>query len=292
MSKEKSINIVYDSKWTKRIGKVIETKIEVNFEEFPTSGWRLIEKDSEGNIIDNSIVFQYDALNDITLSCGILAVYLKGENNSPRRYFELLLDDKAIKFEPAIVIEDENLMWEDELGYKIVTPVCTYIYHKECGGFASLLDNEGNDWISYRNYGGSDGAYRGIPNLVFTSIGGTFHPGRLGCSSEIICRGPIKVSIVSTSAQWGFKVRWDIYPEYATMTVLECSIGYWFLYEGTPGGNFDEENDYLVLANGETKPANEIWHGYGIPWLIFADSKTDRGLFVILKIHIGPWSKT
>lgn len=67
------------------------------------------------------------------------------------------------------MLEDDALMWEDELSYVIKTPICKYIYHKDCGGFASIIDNDGNDWISYHNYGGSDGKYRGIQKCVVES---------------------------------------------------------------------------------------------------------------------------
>ena len=275
------IEIVYDSKWCKRIGRVFETKIKVNLSDSKKENWRLVEKDEKGTIIDNSLPFQYDPLNESALSSGILSVYLEGESIKPRRYFTLLLDGKNSGIEKLVWIKKDDLAWEDEAAYEIITPLCRYIFHKDCGGFAGIIDNDGNDWISYHNSGGSDGAYRGIPNMIFTPQGGTFHPGSPGCSTEILSRGPIKVTLLSESSYFGVKVKWDIYPEYATMTVVESSINYWFLYEGTPGGRLEEGADYMVLPTGEMKKASESWHGYGIPWIIFADGNTDRGLFLI-----------
>ena len=51
--------------------------------------------------------------------------------------------------------------------FVIQTPLATFIYHKEGGGFSHLIDVDGNDWIGYAPGVGPAGEYRGIPNMVF-----------------------------------------------------------------------------------------------------------------------------
>jgi len=77
--------------------------------------------------------------------------------------------------------ETQGITVEELAGYqgqaslRIVALAATYVYHKQGAGFASLVDPDGRDWISYRSQGGSDGQYRGIPNLIHPE--GGFHPG-------------------------------------------------------------------------------------------------------------------
>ena len=55
--------------------------------------------------------------------------------------------------------------------------------------------------------------------------------------------------------------RWDVFPYYARLTVLEMRTPYWFLYESTPGGNpggqLDEDGDYCVRSDGTRTPLSE-----------------------------------
>ena len=86
-----------------------------------------------------------------------------------------------------------------------------------------------------------------------------------------------------------WKTRWDIYPEYATMTLLKKGPEpYWILYEGTPGGEFNE-NDYWVRSDGTReimKPyhlSKNQWTGH-LPspkWVYFGDYQLERVLYYI-----------
>ena len=84
------------------------------------------------------------------------------------------------------------------------------------------------------------------------------------------------------------KCQWDIFPNYARMTVLTMRTPYWFLYEGTPGGKLDMDSDYCVRpggANGIKTLVSEKWDGdiqmeneQG-EWLYFGDG--NRVLYLI-----------
>jgi CubicO group peptidase (beta-lactamase class C family) len=47
--------------------------------------------------------------------------------------------------------------------FQVETPSATYVYGKKGAGFASILDKDGRDWISYRPGGKAKGEYRGLP---------------------------------------------------------------------------------------------------------------------------------
>src|SRR5438093_5234772 len=47
--------------------------------------------------------------------------------------------------------------------FKVETPTVTYIYGKEGAGFASIIDKDGHDWVSYHPVDLAKGEYRGLP---------------------------------------------------------------------------------------------------------------------------------
>src|SRR6266850_1794442 len=57
----------------------------------------------------------------------------------------------------------ETTLLDDMECFKIETPAATYFYGRRGAGFASILDPEGHDWISYRHGHKALGEYRGLP---------------------------------------------------------------------------------------------------------------------------------
>src|SRR5450759_3198068 len=57
----------------------------------------------------------------------------------------------------------EAMLHDDMDCFKVETPTATYLYGKRGAGFASILDKDGHDWISYRPGGKARGEYRGLP---------------------------------------------------------------------------------------------------------------------------------
>ncbi|MFW6154752.1 MAG: hypothetical protein ACOC95_06005 [Planctomycetota bacterium] len=165
--------------------------------------------------------------------------------------------------------------------FRIDTPAATWYYHKAGAGFASLIDPDGRDWIGFRPTGGSDGAYRGIPNLVHPA--GYFHPGGDACESRIVDAGGDRVLIESTAEGGRWAVRWEITTLWAHLTVLAAPEPYWFLYEGTPGGRLDEANDFCLRARGLRTTAGEAWdETLAHPkWVAFGSPAAGRSLILV-----------
>lgn len=132
--------------------------------------------------------------------------------------------------------------------YVIQTKGITYYYDIAGGGFSRMIDNYGNDWISFKQITsdypqGAAGTFRGIPNMVFQGEdNGAGHPGFNRCRSWFENR---KLYSESLNGKW--KWRWSFFDHHAVLEVLKTdpSRKYWFLYEGSPGGKFSPANHYL-----------------------------------------------
>ncbi len=262
----------------------------------PASFW-LAETSAKGKIVNEHIPFQFDKtanFNAVNKAEGTLTFLLTGKTKSKTtRYFRLYFDEKSQEipvFEKQVHIENIG-EYEGEETYKISTPTAEYYYHITSAGFASLMDKDGNDWITFHPNEepekGEEGRYRGIPNVAPIN----YHPGRPEGKkpSEIIAEGPLKISLLTESEDGQWKAKWDIYPDYATMTLLEKGDApYWILYEGTPGGEFNVK-DYWVRSDGTREVmepyhmSKNQWTGH-LPspkWVYFGDQALERVLYYI-----------
>lgn len=182
---------------------------------------------------------------------------------------------------PATVRAVDHVQHQGQSSIEVTTPVGRYVFHKKGGGFASLFDISGHDWISYRPFGGSEGRHRGIPNLVYPE--GYFHPGNDGCQSTLLAAGPLHASIRSESVDGKWACRWDVFPAFTRLTVERAAGTYWFLYEGTPGGELNEVNDWMWRSDGTRLGLGERWDG-PLPepeWVAFTSQVARRSLYVV-----------
>lgn len=240
------------------------------------------EVDGSGNIIDENVPFQIESTSPFHKEMSLVFL-VKG--NTPKgisRVFKVVKSDlKSPRYEKKVVARD-GIEHEGQDSIKIESTNAVYLYHKKGSAFASMIDREGNDWISYHPFGGSDGKYRGIPNLVHPEVHLHPGPGSEGDRSVILQSGPVRVRIKSDTGDGLWSCVWDIYPEFARLTVLKCGHPYWFLYEGTPYGRLSEETNYYVTSDGSEKPASEKF-AKSLPkpkWIYFGDISTSRFLYL------------
>ena len=244
---------------------------------------RLVEVDPKHDqlVVDADVPFQFDY--DEVRQTGWLIFLLNGLTPArTTRYFQLCIGDaRPSSAKVPIVQLIDNVDYQEQKSYKIMTPKATYYYHKYGAGFASMIDQDGYDWLSFRPSGGSDGKYRGIPNLVYPE--GFFHPGGTALTSHIISQGLLKLKLFSETKDQKWACTWEVYPTYARLTVLRVDHPYWFLYEGTPGGQLDEANDYIVRSDGVRTSAAERWDvRLSEPrWLYFGAGNANRVLYLI-----------
>lgn len=185
-------------------------------------------------------------------------------------------------------LKTDRLEHEGQASIRVATPMGTWIYHEKGAGFASLIDADGRDWISYHPKGGSDGKFRGIPNLVHPE--GHFHPGYTGCTTKIAAEEDGRVRLESRSKDGKWASRWDILPDRAVLTVVKADKPYWFLYEGTPGGEIDGKLDvadgFCLRSDGTRTPLAEKWSGDiagdgKTEWVAFGNTRSGRTLLLI-----------
>jgi hypothetical protein len=249
---------------------------------------RIVEVDGAGRVIAADVPFQFElspAEGHGRPRSGRVVLLMQGvtQKETSRKYhvyFGAGKPSQPAAVKPRLEVVD-GVAHEGQESYKIVTHNAIYYYHKAGAGFASLIDMDGNDWLSFHPWGGSDGKYRGIPNLVHPE--GYFHPGGARCTSHLVHSGSLKATIASQSLDGRWACMWEIYPDSARLTVLTADKPYWFLYEGTPGGKLDLDADYCIRAPGKPTPASEKWDEV-LPqpeWVMFGDGKRKRVLYLV-----------
>jgi hypothetical protein len=244
-------------------------------------------------IVDDDVPFQFDRANDYDPTgnaAGTLIILLTGataagETRRYHVYFDVVGRDLAL---PDFANRVTSATITDAYGYetlRIGNDDGTYYYHKTGGGFSSLIDADDEDWISWNPTPKGAGDFRGIPNMVHPNDGGYFHPGRAGVETVWMRRGPLKVSFRSNSLDGLWSTQWEVYPNYARLTVLKAPTTklYWLLYEGTPGGQLDLATDLVVRSDGTTTTAGESWTGDlpGEEWVFFADPALGRSFYTV-----------
>jgi len=242
----------------------------------------VVEVSRVGRLIDKQTPFQFDPIGG---RGGTVTILLTGTTKPGAiRCYELRCRQAGKPFtvrpvRPRVELADD-FEYKGQDSFRIVTPSAWWYYHKQGAGFAGLEDRDGKDWIGYRPTGGSDGKYRGIPNLVHPE--GYFHPGGKKCRSRLVSSGPLKVIIDSQSLDKKWACRWEVCHAWARLTVLKAAGPYWFLYEGTPGGKLDADADCCITSAGKSTPAAKRWTG-DLPapeWVCFGDAKCKRALWL------------
>jgi len=172
--------------------------------------------------------------------------------------------------------------------FVVRTRSATYWYDRAGGGFSRLLDADGRDWISFRREpwnqtpAAAASSYRGIPNFVFgAGESGAGHPGFSHCVS--VQAGE---SIITTSRSGNYRWIWTFFEDHARVTVERAGpAGYWFLYEGTPGGSYAPKNWYWGHdRQGPLREMPDFLKGErsvgAIRWVYFGDDRSPRVLLL------------
>lgn len=193
----------------------------------------------------------------------------------------------------ALVTITDNATDEGRPCFKIETDFATYYLQKQNGGFSSLVDKDGNDWIDFHENicgGGGVGArgcFRGIPNLVYPD--NIMHPGY---NTATVTKGKVtadKATFKVKAKSNAIEATYDIYPTHVTLTVTKATKKYWFLYEGTPGGSLEPKTDFYVYPTASSvirancsvtrKPLAPLPKAK--EWTYFCDKGQKRALFLI-----------
>jgi len=308
LEKPHAIGLWWDTQWRYRVPVTVNAngaprinkpvEVSLNFTQllaaangsgtFDPASLRVLEVDNIGNLLNATVPFQFDPVPEYdatTNAAGTLTFIMTGSTAAAAArdyhiYFDLTGRGFTAPIFPDQVTLTEDVIDEEQLSYEIQNQSATYFYQKEGAAFSSVLDLSGNDWISYTTTIGAGGSYRGIPNMIYPE--GDFHPGSEAATSQIMAQGPLKITIHSVTNDSKWEALWEIFPDYARMTLLKAEQEYWFLYEGTPGGALEDINDIVVRSDGTETPATSSWEGDlpGQEWLYFGDKALNGSLFL------------
>jgi len=178
--------------------------------------------------------------------------------------------------------------------FRIETAFATFLYDTAGGGFSSILDPDGADWIAYRDEpwgeypASAASAFRGLPNLVFGGEdSGAGHPGHARCRSTIVSDNRIHTTTLSGRWAW----TWSFHENCAELIIEKSDPAhpYWFLYEGPAGGRWDPANTFWGSDQGGPDSAAPDFYAGDIRfghfrWLYFG-TKTSRHTLWIAQIE-------
>lgn len=303
-----SLSIEVNAKGNNRFGQPVEVRLSHEqwhaFAAKPATV-QLAEVDLTGRVIDSELPFQVDSISghsgddDSTENAVILTFIMDGETPRGQSRFFLLYGSigteatKTAQDGRALVQVADDVEHEGQPSIQVSTTdekgqtVVTYLYHKQGCGFASIVDRDGKDWIGYSTAKGHLGEYRGIPNLGWDALppdNGFGHPGYTTGESQIIRDGPVVVTIHSRSQNRLWECFWDIYPTFARLTVTKVPQDrtYWFLYEGTPGGELLDDDFSVRSGNEKSSLADEWGHDLANPeFAAFTSRKANRTLLLV-----------
>lgn len=186
----------------------------------------------------------------------------------------------------APVRVSETTLFGDLDCFRIETPAATYVFGKRGAGFASILDPQGRDWISYRHGGRSAGEYRGLPKsgqpVKYFHCGygyGQYKTDNV-FTTTVTKREAGHVRLRAETKNGDAACEWDFFATHATMTLLNIPGRYWFLYEGTPGGALDAEEDFVLRPHGHRTMLDRPW-AEPVPWVIFGAKESPHGLLLV-----------
>ncbi len=188
----------------------------------------------------------------------------------------------------------EEIAYKGTDHFRIETENATWYLEKQSGGFSSVLDKSGTDWIQFRK---SDSVsvpesaasdFRGLPNLVHRGKqSGIGHPGFDKCTSTLLNDS----TILTESKNSNYAFTWTFHQEYAEFKLLraDTSRNYWFLYEGTIGGHFKPADHLCFTDQGFQAEKPPISGGNYIAdnfqWVAFGDVSSSQLFFVK---HLNP----
>ena len=184
----------------------------------------------------------------------------------------LLASSGAFSSVCAQVIEESQ--FQNRPHYEIRTHTAIWMLDRAGGGFSSIIDSSGVEWIGFKPGDGivpesAASDFRGMPNLVFRGKdNGAGHPGFEQCISVQTAENQITCS--SVSGLWKWKYTFSNEDVHLEILQTDSSRAYWFLYEGIPGGRFDPLNQYWgnnvdgkrkdAPAIGSAETANGNWN--------------------------------
>lgn len=257
---------------------------------FDPNSIRVVEVDDAGNVVDDAVPFQFDPgpnYDPVSNAVGTLVWQLTSVTNAgvARQYHAYF--DKTYKSIPAAPVVPQitrsDVTDEGFPAYRfdLADDSVWYFHPADGGGWSSIVDADGNDWVAWNPAEGAQGDFRGIPNAVKPPAG-YFHPGRSGkTKTTIVNEGPLRITMEVRAKDNSWISVWEMYPTYGEFEMTRANVRFWFQYEGLPGGEMDA-SDFIQRSDGVTVPIDGEFESDlpGQEWMYAADGTDDRSLFI------------
>jgi hypothetical protein len=257
---------------------------------FDPNSIRVIEVDAAGAVIDASVPFQFErgtGYSAASNAVGSLVWELSGTTppGASRRYFvyfdKLSKSIPAVSFAPRLTRSVTTDQGFPAYRFDLEDGSDWYFHHADGGGFSSIVDRDGNDWIGWSTATGTAGNFRGYPNAAGPPVD-NFHPGRAGKTvTTILAEGPLRITFQTRSSDSAWIAIWHMYPTHSEFTMTRANSLYWVLYEGVPGGTIDS-GDFVHRSDGVTTPSTGTFEADlpGEEWMFAADPAVNRSFFM------------
>ena len=204
--------------------------------------------------------------------------------------FLIVLGATVLTTTTASAVEISSTQHLGREHWQVKTEAATYLFDPIAGGFSSIFDQQGNDWVAYNDPASADYpagaafAYRGLPNLIHGGEdGGAGHPGFAHCESRII--GDRRIHSRTLSGKWEWV--WTFAEDHARLSILRADPdrAYWFLYEGPVGGRY--ELSTTIWGSSQSGPSqdhpdfykNETRFEY-YRWLYFCSGDSEQTFWI------------
>jgi hypothetical protein len=192
--------------------------------------------------------------------------------------------DAAADASTAIVVRDEVVFDQIDC-FRVETSTATYVLGKKGAGIVSIFDADGRDWIGYKPEGKAKGEYRGMPKcgqpVKFFHCGYSYgqYPTENVFVTQVTEQSAQRVRIDSVTRDGKSACYWVFEPTRATFTITRIDRPtFWFLYEGTPGGVLDPQDDYVIRPDGTKTTLDTPWSQV-VPWVCFGCKESKRGFW-------------
>jgi hypothetical protein len=241
-----------------------------------------------GIVLDNDVAHQYID--------GVLTIAPKGSTLAGEwRHFVLTFRETSPDAPSANTALSESRVRvasttdEGQPAHRVGTDQAAFVIQEHGASLSSLLDVDGHDWIAYHaepddQPTGAKSIFRGVPNFPFPE--GHFHPGFESSDAVVVSAGPLRAVIRCSSkdGKWAYEL--TIYPTHIRHVVTKADRAFWWLYEGTPGG---EDHDgrcqnFRVHRNGHPESAGDVswemvsadtaWAAFRVPGMGTAFGRT------------------
>ncbi len=179
---------------------------------------------------------------------------------------------------PAGAVTVSDTTDEGQNVYKISTPRADWYLQKKAGAFSSVVDAGGVDWVGWHPKDVAAqfaGEYRGIGQLNDH----WFHPDKdvdaTNTNMTVQSTGSMKATFQGSTN--GYTQKIEVYPTFTRSTFTATGADpWWFLYEGTPGGDSaiqsgagtvyrSDGGSAAFNGNFSTDMGAPSWVGFAVP---------------------------